>query len=153
MKDLKIEAITLNTRIAAVQCSYSVLFMGEKLTSKTMKYFKTKSFLSEQDTVDDKTIEVNEKLFAYLVKGIIRNHETLDTEISKHLKIELSKNDSLIVSIIRAGTFELLFRENTPAPIIISEYTKIANKFYPEKKTALVNAILDKIAKSKVEAK
>ncbi len=151
MKDLKIEAITLNTRIAAVQCSYSALFMGEKLTAKTMKYFRTKSFLSEQDTVDNKEIEVNAKLFAYLVKGIIKNQETLDAEISKHLKIELSKNDKLIISIIRAGTFELLFRENTPSPIIVSEYTKIANKFYPEKKTALVNAVLDKIAKSKIE--
>ena len=152
MKDLKIEEITLNTRVAAVQCSYSVLFMGEKLTAKTMKYFRTKSFLSEQDTVDNKQIEVNAKLFAYLVKGIIKNQEVLDAEISKYLKIELSKNDKLIISIIRAGTFELLFRENTPAPIVISEYTKIANKFYPEKKTALVNAVLDKIAKSKVEA-
>ncbi len=149
MKDLKIEEITLNTRVAAVQCSYSVLFMGEKLTAKTMKYFRTKSFLSEQDTVDNKQIEVNAKLFAYLVKGVIKNQETLDKEISKYLKVELSKNDSLIVSIIRAGTFELLFRDNTPAPIVISEYTKIANKFYSEKKTALVNAVLDKIAKSK----
>ncbi|MCR5506638.1 MAG: N utilization substance protein B, partial [bacterium] len=103
------------------------------------------------DTVDNKKIEVNEKLFAYLVKGIIKNQETLDNEISKHLKIELSKNDQLIISIIRAGTFELLFRDNTPSPIIVSEYTKIANKFYPEKKTALVNAILDKIAKSLVK--
>ena len=148
MKNTKIEEITLNTRIAAVQCSYSVLFMGERLTAKTMKYFRTKSFLSEQDIVDNKGIEVNPKLFAYLVKGIIKNQETLDTEISKYLKVELSKNDKLIVSIIRAGVFELLFRNNVPDPVIISEYTKIANKFYPEKKTALVNAVLDKVSKS-----
>ncbi len=147
MKDLKKENITLNTRIAAVQCSYSVLFMGERLTSKTMTYFKTKSFLSETDEKEDKPIEVNEKLFGFLVKGIINNHEFLDHEISKFLKIELSKNDRLIVSIIRAGTFELLFRRNTPAPVVISEYTRVASKFYPEKKTALVNAVLDRIAK------
>ena len=89
MKDLKKENITLNTRIAAVQCSYSVLFMGERLTSKTMTYFKTKSFLSETDEKEDKPIEVNEKLFGFLVKGIINNHEFLDHEISKFLKIEL----------------------------------------------------------------
>jgi len=151
MKDLKVEIITLNTRISAVQCSYSVLFMGEKLTAKTMKYFRTKSFLSEKDVDADKNIEVNPKLFAYLVKGIIKNQSFLDNEISKHLKIDISKNDKLIISIIRAGAFELLFRNNTPDAIIISEYTKIANKFYSEKKTALVNAVLDKIAKSKVE--
>ena len=72
----------------------------------------------------------------------------MDAEISKYLKIDISKNDKLIVAIIRAGAFELLFRHKTPAAIITSEYTKIANKFYTEKKTALVNAILDKISKS-----
>ncbi len=147
MSDKKIENITLNTRIATIQCTYSVLFMGEKLTSKTMKYFKTKSFLSETDEMENKEIEVNEKLFAYLVKGIIKNQESLDEKISSYLKIDLEKNDSLIISIIRAGAFELLFRKNTPSAIIVSEYTKIANKFYPTKKTALVNAVLDNIAK------
>ena len=97
--------------------------------------------------MENKEIEVNEKLFAYLVKGIIKNQETLDNKISSYLKIDLEKNDSLIISIIRAGVFELLFRKNTPSTIVISEYTKIANKFYPTKKTALVNAVLDNIAK------
>lgn len=147
MSDKKIEIITLNTRISAIQCTYSVLFMGEKLTSKTMKYFKTKSFLSESDEMGNKGIEVNEKLFAYLVRGIIKNQKTLDEKIASYLKIDLEKNDSLIISIIRAGAFELLFRKNTPPAIIISEYTKIANKFYPTKKTALVNAVLDNISK------
>ncbi len=143
----QIQEITFNTRVAATQCIYSVLFMGEKLTSKTMKYFKTKSFLSETDEKEDKEIVVNEKLFAYLVKGIIRNQNEIDEKISSYLKIDIEKNDKLIISIIRAGAFEIMFRENTPSPIIISEYTKIANEFYPIKKTALVNAILDKIAK------
>ena len=148
MKDLHQEFITLNTRIAAVQCSYSVLFMGETLNNKTIKYFKTKSFLSEDDEMANKPIEVNSKLFSYLVRGIIKNHETLDGEISKYLKIDIEKNDKLIIAIIRAGVFELLFRKKTPATIITSEYTKIANKFYSDTKTALVNAILDKVAKN-----
>ena len=148
MKDLHQEFITLNTRIAAVQCTYSILFMGETLNNKTMKYFKTKSFLSEDDEMAGKEIEVNSKLFSFLVRGIIKNHEILDTEISKHLKIDIEKNDKLIIAIIRDGVFELLFRKKTPSIIIVSEYTKIANKFYPEKKTALVNAVLDKISKT-----
>ena len=151
MTDKKIESITLNTRIATIQCTYSVLFMGEKLTAKTMKYFRTKSFLSEQDADENKEIHVNDKLFAFLVRGIVKNQLVLDETISKYLKVDIEKNDKLVISIIRAGAFELLYRDNTPAPIIISEYTKIANKFYPETKTALVNAVLDKIAKSKSE--
>ena len=45
MSDKVIENITTNTRVAAIQCIYSVIFMGEKLSGKMMRYFKNKSFL------------------------------------------------------------------------------------------------------------
>ena len=146
MSDKVIENITSNTRVAAIQCIYSVIFMGEKLSGKMMRYFKNKSFLSEEDTDDNKPAQINSKLFSYLVKGVIRNQEEIDNVINKNLKIDIKKNDQLIISIIRVGAFELLFRENTPSGVIIAEYTKIANEFYPSTKTALVNAVLDKIS-------
>ena len=120
--------------------------MGEKLSGKMMRYFKNKSFLSEEDTDDNKPAQINSKLFSYLVKGVIRNQEEIDNVINKNLKIDIKKNDQLVISIIRVGAFELLFRENTPSGVIIAEYTKIANEFYPSTKTALVNAVLDKIS-------
>ena len=147
MADKIIENITTNTRVATIQCIYSVIFMGEKLSGKLMRYFKNKSFLSEQDTIDNKTPQINSKLFSYLVKGIINNQVEIDNIINKNLKIDIKKNDQLIISIIRAGAFEILFRENTPKNVIIAEYTKIANEFFPSTKTALVNAVLDKISK------
>ena len=146
MSDKVIENITTNTRVAAIQCIYSVIFMGEKLSGKMMRYFKNKSFLSEEDTDDNKPAQINSKLFSYLVKGVIRNQEEIDNVINKNLKIDIKKNDQLIISIIRVGAFELLFRENTPSGVIIADYTKIANEFYPSTKTALVNAVLDKIS-------
>ncbi len=153
MSDKIIENITTNTRVATIQCIYSVIFLGEKLSGKTMRYFKNKSFLSEEDTLDDKSAQINSKLFSYLVKGIIRNQDIIDSVIKQNLKIDMEKNDQLVISIIRAGAFEILFRENTPTGVIIAEYTKIANEFYPSTKSGLVNAVLDKIAKSKKEAK
>ena len=146
MSDKVIENITTNTRVAAIQCIYSVIFMGEKLSGKMMRYFKNKSFLSEEDTDYNKPAQINSKLFSYLVKGVIRNQEEIDNVINKNLKIDIKKNDQLVISIIRVGAFELLFRENTPSGVIIAEYTKIANEFYPSTKTALVNAVLDKIS-------
>ena len=151
MSDKIIENITTNTRVATIQCIYSVIFLGEKLSGKMMRYFKNKSFLSEEDTLGDKSAQINSKLFSYLVRGIIRNQDTIDKVISQNLKVDIEKNDQLVISIIRAGAFEILFRENTPSNVIIAEYTKIANEFYPSTKTALVNAVLDKIAKVKKE--
>ena len=72
----------------------------------------------------------------------------MDKTISKYLKLDISKNDPLLIAIIRAGCFEILFRDNTHNNIIVSEYTTITKSFFNESKTAFGNAILDKIAKA-----
>lgn len=152
MKDLIAEQITYNTRIAVVQCSYSVIFMGQELNNQTIKYFKTKSFLTETDDIPDKKPSINDKLYLYLLNGIINNRDLLDKTISKYLKLDISKNDPLLIAIIRAGCFEILFRDNTHNNIIVSEYTTITKSFFNESKTAFANAILDKIAKASDDA-
>ena len=149
MSDLKIERITLNTRIASLQCIYSILFTDNNLTSQITKYFKTKSFLSESDEDLNKPTEINDKLFNYLVKGVVKNKEELDVTISKFLKISIEKNDKLLISLLRLGAFEILYRNSTADIIIISEYTKLADHFFPPAQVTFVNAILDKITKAK----
>ena len=101
MADKIIENITTNTRVATIQCIYSVIFMGEKLSGKLMRYFKNKSFLSEQDTIDNKTPQINSKLFSYLVKGIINNQVEIDNIINKNLKIDIKKNMCYLNIIIK----------------------------------------------------
>jgi N utilization substance protein B len=50
------------------------------------------------------------------------------------------------VTLLRAGAFELLYRDKTPSAVVVSEYMKLADKFFPPQKVMLVNAVLDKLA-------
>ncbi|MDR2098984.1 MAG: hypothetical protein LBO78_03090 [Rickettsiales bacterium] len=137
----------MKTRIAAVQCVYAVLFMGEKLSARTMKYFMRRSFASEDEADSGAPAEINAKFFAYLARGVVKNLGTLDAAIAGNLRLDIAKTDPLLVCIMRAGAFEITMRAGVPANVVVSEYTGLASRFFDAKKTALVNAVLDKIAK------
>jgi N utilization substance protein B len=138
---------TDDTRIAAVQCVYAVLFMGEKLSQKTMRYFMRRSFASDAAADAGDRSGINAKLFAYLVRGIIKEREALDAAIAENLRLDIARTDPLLVCVMRAGAFEIMRRGNVPPAVAVSEYTGIAARFFDSKKTALANAVLDKIAK------
>ncbi|MNL58886.1 hypothetical protein D3C87_1825630 [compost metagenome] len=59
----------------------------------------------------------------------------------------LSRIDSTVRAILRAGTFELLERKDVPVAVIVTEYVEIAHAFFGEEEPKLVNAVLDRIAK------
>ncbi len=145
MVNEQIQQKTFYTRIATIQCAYSVIFMNKELNIDILNYFKNQNFIDNDE--QDKP-EINEKLFIYLTNGVVKNKEKLDDIILQFLKLPIEKNDPLLITIIRVGTFELLNRDKTPWTIIVNEYASIARSFFSENKTGFVNAILDKIAKS-----
>ena len=58
--------------------------------------------------------------------------------------------DITLRAILRAAVYELLFTPDTPFKVVINEYINIAQSFYSEKEPEFLNAILDKVAKSKL---
>ena len=66
----------------------------------------------------------------------------------------LSRLDSTLRAILRAGAYELTSIKDLPPAVVISEYVDIARAFYEEgEEPRMVNAVLDRIAKSLREAK
>ena len=59
----------------------------------------------------------------------------------------LSRLDSTVRAILRAGVFELLDRKDVPVAVIVTEYVEIARAFFDDDEPKLVNAVLDRIAK------
>jgi N utilization substance protein B len=59
----------------------------------------------------------------------------------------LSRLDSTLRAILRAGTFEILERKDVPVAVIVTEYVEIARAFFAEEEPRIVNAVLDRIAK------
>jgi len=49
---------------------------------------------------------------------------------------------------LRAGAYELERRTDIPARVIVSEYVDVAHAFVDRTETGMVNAVLDRLARS-----
>ena len=56
--------------------------------------------------------------------------------------------ETVLRSIMRAGTYELMAREDVPMRVVITEYVDAAHSFFDENEPKLVNAVLDRIGKT-----
>ena len=98
-------------------------------------------------------IKYNKNQFKKFIKdvteGTIEREELIDEIIEKNLKddINTNKTDKILLIIIHAAIYELLFKHNNSISVIISEYLKTAEVFLEKGKIAYLNAILDKISK------
>lgn len=113
------------------------------------------NFRFQEDTLGDPVEEVTEQVswevrrFAEeLARGVAEHHEELDRMIG-----ELSTNWALErmarvdLALLRLGSFELLYRPETPASVIINEAVEIGKRFGTKDSPAFVNGILDRIAR------
>ena len=77
------------------------------------------------------------------------SQKTIDPVIRQALTEDwpLSRLDSTLRAILRAGVFELMERADVPVAVIVSEYVDIAKAFFEEDEPKLVNAVLDRIAR------
>ena len=89
------------------------------------------------------------KFIKDVVIGTLERSELIEEIITTHLTsdIDLKKTDKLLKIILFAGTFELMFKHNTPKKVIISEYLVASEHFLEKIQIGYLNAILDKIAK------
>ena len=89
------------------------------------------------------------KFIKDVVTGTLERSELIEETITTHLNsdIDLKKTDKLLKIILFAGTFEFMFRHNTPKKVIISEYLLASEHFLERIQIGYLNAILDKIAK------
>ena len=89
------------------------------------------------------------KFIQDVVSGTLERTELIENTVKKHLTddINLAKTDKLLKIILFAGIFELMFKHNTPAKVIIKEYLQASEYFLEKIQIGYLNAILDKMAK------
>jgi N utilization substance protein B len=80
---------------------------------------------------------------------VVENQRVIDPVIRQALSEDwpLSRLDSTLRAILRAGVYELMDRKDVPVAVIVSEYIDIAKAFYVEDEPKLVNAVLDRVAR------
>ena len=89
------------------------------------------------------------KFIKDVVTGTLERAELIEETINKNLTndIDLVKTDKLLKIILFAAVFELIFKQNTPVKVIISEYLLTSEYFLEKIQIGYLNAILDKISK------
>jgi len=89
-------------------------------------------------------------LVAFLVHGVSAEAGILDEMISQSLSGDWSNDrlEAVLRAVLRAGAYEIKARAETPTRVAISEYVDIAHAFYSGPEPGLVNAVLDRIART-----
>mgnify|MGYP001588192405 CR=1 FL=1 len=102
-----------------------------------------------QEIDGDTYLKADASWFRSIVSGVVRDQRKLDPLIGAALQDDwaLSRLDSTVRAILRAGTFELVERKDVPVAVIVTEYVEIARAFFEDDEPKLVNAVLDRIAR------
>ena len=135
-------------RLAAVQALYQIEANREVDPRSVVREFVRHRF--DQEIEGDRLGEADPELFADIVCGVTDDRERLDTEISAALTEDwpLSRLDSVLRAILRAGAYELVHRPDVPPRVSLSEYTAIAYAFFTGKEPGLANGVLDRLGRT-----
>ena len=89
------------------------------------------------------------KFIKDIVLGTIERNDLILDELSEKLgdKFVIENLDKVFQTILKAATYELLFKPNISINIIIKEYLNSSNFFLEDSQTKYLNALLDNIGK------
>ena len=133
-------------RLAAVQALYQMDIGGAGVLEIVAEY---EAHRLGQEIDGETYLKADASWFRSIVSGVVREQTRLDPLIGAALQDDwaLSRLDSTVRAILRAGVFELVDRKDVPVAVIVTEYVEIARAFFDDDEPKLVNAVLDRIAK------
>lgn len=132
-------------RLAAVQALYQMDVAGVGVLEVAAEY---ETFRLGKEVDGDQYRDADPQWFRAILSGVVENQTLIDPVIHQTLPETwpLSRVDSTLRAILRAGTYELMKRTDVPVAVIISEYVDIAKAFYDADEPGLVNGVLDRVA-------
>lgn len=84
-----------------------------------------------------------------LVMGVLRWRSLLDEQIAKYSSQKLEKLDSEVLTALRMATYQLQFLSRVPQRAAVHESVELVKRAKKRSATALVNAVLRKLANQK----
>ena len=133
-------------RLAAVQALYQMDLAGVGVLETAAEY---EAFRLGKEVDGPQYREADAQWFRAILAGVVEGQKTIDPIIRESLLDEwpLSRLDTTLRAILRAGVYELMERKDVPVAVIVSEYIDIAKAFYAEDEPKVVNAVLDSVAR------
>jgi transcription antitermination protein NusB len=138
-------------RLAAVQALYQQHMEGTA-SAKLLDEFHQHRLgrAIDEDAFDGATYaEAEVPFFDDIVRGVDARRDEIDTVLSARLAAgwSLTRLDKAMLQVLRAGTYELMARNDVPVASAISEYVDVAKAFFDDGQAKFVNGILDAVAK------
>ncbi len=127
-----------NARKAAVQALYQWQMTGQNL-----------NLIEQQFLEEDWLKDAQKSYFNELFHGVPTNLDAIDQALSEFVDRAVDMIDPVERAVLRVGTYELLYRLNTPYRVVINESINLAKCFGADGSHKYVNGILDKIAQQK----
>ena len=133
-------------RLAAVQALYQMDVAGTGILEITSEY---ETYRLGQEVDGEQYLEADPQWFRAIIAGVVNEQRLLDPMIRQLLPDDwpLSRIDSTLRAILRAGAWEIKNRKDVPIAVAINEYVDIAKAFFDGEEPRMVNAVLDKMAK------
>ncbi len=133
-------------RLAAVQALYQMQMEGTAL-AKLLDEFHQHRLGKTID--EDEFADAEVEFFDDVVRGVDARGDEIDALLTAKLADgwTLKRLDKTMLQILRAGTYELLARNDVPAAAVINEYVDVAKAFFDDREAKFVNGILDAVSK------
>jgi transcription antitermination protein NusB len=134
-------------RLAVVQALYQIELAGAPVENVIREFINHRL---GREGEGERIGDADPALFADLVGGAAARQDELDRHIAAALSPDwpLERLETVLRAILRAGTYELLAREDVPAAVVISEYLDIGHAFYEGKEPGMINGVLDNLART-----
>ena len=140
------------SRVAAVQALFQSEQAGDSPETVIDQFIRHRlGDLAGQDGFEDGRIpDAEVPLFQRVVREAVRRQDAIDPLLVETLPADwpLARLDPVLRALLRAGTAELSMTDGPPAKVVINEYLDIARGFFTGPEPGMVNAVLDRLARS-----
>jgi N utilization substance protein B len=135
-----------SARLAAVQALYQ-LDLSPSAVDGVIAEFVAERLGKEIE--GDRYRQADAHWFAEVVRGCSQRMADIDRELAALMTREqaIQRLEPLLRATLRAAAFELMARADVPARVAIDEYMEVARAFFGPSESALVNGVLDKLAR------
>jgi len=133
-------------RLAAIQALYQMDIAGTGVLETAAEY---EHFRLGKEIDGAQYLPADAQWFRAIIVGVVEEQRHLDPQIRAALPESwpLSRLDSTLRAILRAGLWELKNRPDVPVAVAVSEYVDIAKAFFAGEEPKITNAVLDRLAR------
>ena len=128
------------------EVAMKIIFEGTFNSRPIEEVMEEADFFNED--LDTNTLDMN--FIKKIVTGINENLEAINGIIEENSdNWKLNRISKINLAILRLAIYEMVFSEDTPEPVAINEAVELSKHYSDDKSVSFINAVLDRIYKSK----